>query len=182
MLDERSINAFLDKYPLHAVRAVTQALAEIARYDKSFYKPTPDLMEVWIRSIARQNLPIDDCVHAVQVHYEERGERITLADLIRSARLIRKDRAEREKAQHARALNGPRPASPDHRAAIMKQLRAQFGKAGDVDMIARLDPPPASLDDAWRRLNLSAVEHWDKNRVAKAMRAWHDQRNDLASV
>jgi hypothetical protein len=182
MSDELRIAALLGQYPIRAIDAATEALAEAARFDKAFYQPDPDLLEAWVRSIARLNLSVDDCLPAVQAHYEERAERITLADLIRGARLVRKDRAEREKAQQALALNGPRPASPDHRAAIMKQLRARFGKTGDVDVIARLDPPVTSLDDAWRRLNQSEPEHWDKSRVAKAMRGWHDQQKDLASV
>ncbi|MEV1134523.1 hypothetical protein [Rhodococcus coprophilus] len=64
----------------------------------------------------------------------------------------------------------------------MNQLRARSEKAVDIDMIARMDPPPTNLDDAWRRLNQSEAEHWTKNRVAKAMRALHDQRKALASV
>lgn len=182
MLDERSVAALLKQYPLRAIDAAAEALAEAARFDRTFYQPDSELFEAWVRSVARLNLSVDDCLPAVQAHYEERVERITLADLIRGARLIRKDRAEREKAQQALALNGPRPASPVHRAAIMKQLRAQFGRDGDVDIIARLDPPSVSLDDAWRRLNQSQAEHWDKNRVAKAMRAWHDQQKGFASV
>lgn len=182
MFDEPSVAALLEQYPLSAIDAAAESLAEAARYDKAFYQPDAELLEAWVRSIAQLNLSVNDCLPAVQAHYEERTERIMLADLIRGARLIRKDRAEREKAQQALALNGPRPASPGHRSAIMKQLRAQFGMTGDIDVIDRVDPPPINLDDAWRRLNQSEAEHWDKNRVAKAMRAWHDQQKDLASV
>ncbi|MCM6776256.1 hypothetical protein NDR87_18820 [Nocardia sp. CDC159] len=98
-----------------------QVLAKCACFDPSFSRPDKALAVGWAEAFSRYDLELPDLLEAVTRHYVESAERAMPTHLIRHAREIRRDRAEREKA-HQAALEAP-PASPEHRAEVLRLVR-----------------------------------------------------------
>ncbi|KZM68326.1 hypothetical protein [Nocardia terpenica] len=99
-----------------------RVLAKCACFDPMFSKPDPALAVGWAEAFTRYQLELPDLLDAVTRHYAESAERAMPTHLIRHAREIRRDRAEREKARPA-ALPAP-PARSEHRAELMRWVHA----------------------------------------------------------
>ncbi|MFC9892133.1 hypothetical protein ACFVMC_00425 [Nocardia sp. NPDC127579] len=100
----------------------TRVLAKCACYDPVFSRPDPALATGWAEAFSRYDLTLADLLDAVTRHYCESADRAMPVHLIRHARDIRRDRAEREKAGIP-ALPAP-PAGPSRRAEVMRLVRA----------------------------------------------------------
>jgi hypothetical protein len=159
------------------VHLAIEVLKKASLFDPAFSKPDHGMALAWAEALSKYKFDVRDCLDGVSLHYENHRERITVADVIRNARGIRKERAEREKATEARAIGAAPPASDATRNRIMQWAQGKFGIDRDLEAVARLDPPPASLADAHQRL-AATDSAWDIARVAKAMHKWNVQRRD----
>ena len=87
-------------------RDASQVLAKCACYDPTFSRPDPAIAQAWAEAFDRYQLELPDLLAAVTRHYVESTDRAMPAHLVKHAREIRRDRAERENADpEQRAIN-----------------------------------------------------------------------------
>lgn len=75
-----------------------QVLAKCACFDPMFSKPDPALAAGWADAFSVYKLELPDLLDAVTKHYIESADRAMPSHIIKHARDIRRDRAEREAA------------------------------------------------------------------------------------
>lgn len=97
-------------------------LAKCACFDPVFSRPDAALATGWAEAFGRYDLELPDLLEAVTRHYCESADRAMPVHLIRHARELRRDRAEREKA-HQAALPPGQTASSERRAQVMRLVR-----------------------------------------------------------
>lgn len=106
------------------LRAVAEALKLAAVLDDRAPKADPARIVAWGEQIHRHNLERTDLLDGIQAFYDRPSERcIQIGDLIYHARIIKRDRLDREED----AERDARRATHDHKAADEVSLRLVAG-------------------------------------------------------
>lgn len=103
---------------------VTEAaavLAKAAAYDPVFSKPNPAMVAAWAEAFTEYGLCVEDLLAAVTKHYSESSERVMPVHIIRHARALRRDRADRNVV---RALT----AGSDGKVPMPERIRTQIAE------------------------------------------------------
>ena len=108
------------------IRAVGAALARARLFDDKIGASDEGRIAAWSEAVDPYNLSHDDLMAAVTAYYQDNpdGRTMQVADLIRHARAIRRDRAEREPDQFREARQSQIDARVAEHVADIAEARA----------------------------------------------------------
>ena len=98
--------------PAWAIEAAGAALSRAEIFDDRVTSDRPRIL-LWAEALTKYGIEAPDAIAAVTAHYQQAGaDTPKPGDIIEFARKIRRERAEREKADDLVALQPPPPPDP----------------------------------------------------------------------
>ena len=106
-------------------------MAQIKAYDPRFPNANDTMILAWSRPIAKWQLALEDCVHAVDTWFESHGASAgypLVADIVRLARDRRNSRMERLRPDDRPVIDKAAPDETPEEIEVARQARAELDR------------------------------------------------------